>query len=64
MKKFETVVTHDIEVIGQRLAYLNSEHLFVRVEAIVADHLGRFNAVLSYVIKGTIPSSRSTETGD
>jgi hypothetical protein len=51
MKKFETVVTHDIEVINQRLNYLANEYLFVRVESIVTDHLGRFNAILSYVTK-------------
>ena len=51
MKKFETVVTHDIEVINQRLNYLANEYLFVRVETIATDHLGRFNAILSYVAK-------------
>jgi len=51
MKKFETVVTHEIEVITQRLNYLANEYLLVQVESIVADSLGRFNAIISYVVK-------------
>jgi hypothetical protein len=51
MKKFETIVTHDINEVTRRLSYLSNEYIMAQVEGICVDHVGRFNAILSYVVK-------------
>lgn len=51
MKKFETISTHNLTDITHRLTYLSNEYILVQMEGLCVDHLGRFNAIISYVTK-------------